>query len=96
MSPTALGTRTRCATVCGGYPRLLTDRDVVALRDGQPEQAWLRGWLYGHDARCRLTGLMRPGLRGRREDLVGTLDDASPGQLATVGEQRAFAEEGRQ
>jgi hypothetical protein len=36
--------------------------------------------------------VMRPGLRGRREDLVGTLDDALPDQLATVGEQRAFAE----
>jgi hypothetical protein len=36
--------------------------------------------------------VMRPGLRGRREDLVKTLDDASPDQIATVDEQRAFAE----
>lgn len=31
------------------YPRLLADRDVVVIRDGQPEQARLRGWLDGHD-----------------------------------------------
>jgi hypothetical protein len=31
------------------YPRLLADRDVVVLRDGQPEQTRLRGWLDGHD-----------------------------------------------
>ena len=31
------------------YPRLLTDRDVVVVRDGQPEQTRLRGWLDGHD-----------------------------------------------
>jgi hypothetical protein len=36
--------------------------------------------------------IMRPGLRGRREDLVRTLDDAPPDQIATVDEQRAFAE----
>lgn len=36
--------------------------------------------------------IMRPGLRGRREDLVKTLDDALPDQIATVDEQRAFAE----
>lgn len=36
--------------------------------------------------------IMRPGLRGRREDLVKTLDDASPDQIAAVDEQRAFAE----
>ena len=36
--------------------------------------------------------IMRPGRRARREDLVATLDDAPPGQLATVGEQRSFAE----
>jgi hypothetical protein len=36
--------------------------------------------------------VMRPGLRGRREDLVKTLDDAPPEQIATVDEQRAFAE----
>ena len=36
--------------------------------------------------------IMRPGLPGRREDLVKTLDDASPDQIATVDEQRAFAE----
>ena len=36
--------------------------------------------------------IMRPGLPGRREDLVRTLDDASHGQIATVDEQRAFAE----
>jgi hypothetical protein len=36
--------------------------------------------------------IVRPGLRGRREDLVRTLDDAPPDQLATVDEKRAFAE----
>lgn len=35
--------------------------------------------------------VMRPGLPGRREDLVKALDDASPEQIATVDEQRAFA-----
>ena len=138
------------------YPRLLADRDVVVLRDGQPEQTRLRGWLDGYDGPvpayrielvtregsyiCPYTAtgpdmfealvrlrrqlepdglmvavqgsrrdtypsgmtrdmgggmhvyVMRPGLRGRREDLVKTLDDAPPGQIATVDEQRAFAE----
>lgn len=137
------------------YPRLLADRDVVVIRDGQPEQTRLRGWLDGHDGpvpayrielvtrlgsyTCPYTAtgpdmfealvrlrlqlepdglmvavqgsrrdtypsgmardmgggmqvyIMRPGLRGRREDLVKTLDDASPDQIATVDEQRAFA-----
>lgn len=36
--------------------------------------------------------IMRPGLPGRWEDLVKTLDDASPDQIATVDEQRAFSE----
>ena len=27
----------------------LADRDVVVIRDGQPEQTPLRGWLDGHD-----------------------------------------------
>ena len=36
--------------------------------------------------------IMRPGLRGRQEDLVRTLDDAPPDLIATVDEQRAFAE----
>jgi len=36
--------------------------------------------------------VMRPGLRARPEDLVETLDDAPPDQIATVDEQRAFAE----
>jgi hypothetical protein len=31
------------------YPRLLADRDVVVIRDHQPEQTRLRGWLDGHD-----------------------------------------------
>jgi hypothetical protein len=31
------------------YPRLLVDRDIVVLRNGQPEQTRLRGWLDGHD-----------------------------------------------
>lgn len=31
------------------YPRLLADRDVVVVRDGQPERTRLRGWLDGHD-----------------------------------------------
>lgn len=30
-----------------GYLRSLADRDVVVVRDGQPEQARLRGWLQG-------------------------------------------------
>ena len=139
-----------------GYPRLLADRDIVVLRDGEPEQTRLRGWLDGHDGpvpayrielatrlgsyTCPYTatgpdmfealvrlrrqlepdGLMvavqgsrrdtypsgmardmgggmqvyilRPGLRGRRGDLVKTLDDASPDQIATLDEQRAFAD----
>ena len=142
--------------MAGEYPRLLADRDVVVLRDGQPEQTRLRGWLDGHDGpvpsyrivlvtrlgsyTCPYTAtgpdmfealvrlrrqlepdglmvavqgsrrdtypsgmardmgggmqvyVMRPGLRGRQEDLVGTLDDAPPGQIATVDEQRAFTE----
>ena len=36
--------------------------------------------------------VMRPGLRGCRKDVVKTLDDAPPGQIATIDEQRAFAE----
>lgn len=36
--------------------------------------------------------VMRPGLGARLEDLVKTLDDAPPDQMATVDEQRAFAE----
>jgi hypothetical protein len=36
--------------------------------------------------------VIRPGLRARREDLVKTLDDAPPGQIATVDQQREFAE----
>lgn len=36
--------------------------------------------------------VMRAGRRARREDLVETLDNASADQLATVDEQRAFAE----
>jgi hypothetical protein len=138
------------------YPRLLADRDVVVIRDHQPEQTRLRGWLDGHDGpmpsyrielvtrignyTCPYTAtapdmfealvrlrrqlepdglkvavqgarrntypsgmardmgagmrvyVMRPGHRARREDLVDTLDDAPPDQLATVDEQRAFAE----
>lgn len=138
------------------YPRRLADRDVVVVRDGEPEQARLRGWLDGHngpmpayrielvvrvgnytcpytatapdmfEALVRLRrqlepdGLMvavqgarrdtypsgmardmgggmqlyviRPGRRARREDLVETLDDALPGQIGTVDQQREFAE----
>jgi hypothetical protein len=138
------------------YPRLLVDRDVVVIRDDQPEQTRLRGWLDGHDGpmpsyrielvtrvgnyTCPYTAtapdmfealvrlrrqlepdglmvavqgsrrdtypsgmardmgggmrvyVMRPGLRARPEDLVETLDDAPPDQIATVDEQRAFAE----
>jgi hypothetical protein len=138
------------------YPKLVEDRDVVVLRDGQPEQARLRGWLDGYDgpeptyrielaARAgnhacpytavgpdmfeALAGLrrqlesdglmvavqgarrdtypsgmmrdmggglqvyvMRPGRGPRLKDLVGTLDDAPPDQLATVDEQRALFE----
>ena len=33
---------------------------------------------------------MRPGRNARMKDLVGTLDDAPPDQLATVDEQRAL------
>jgi hypothetical protein len=138
------------------YPRLLEDRDVVVIRDGEPEQTRLRGWLDGYDGpvptyrielvtrlgnyTCPYTAtgpdmfealvrlrrqlepdglmvavqgarrdaypsgmardmgggmqvyIMRPGLRGRREDLVKTLDDASPDQIATVDEQQESAE----
>lgn len=137
------------------YPRLLVDRDVVVIRDDQPEQTRLRGWLDGHDGpmpsyrielvtrvgnyTCPYTAtapdmfealvrlrrqlepdglkvavqgsrrdtypsgmardmgggmkvyVMRPGLRARPQDLVETLDDAPPDQIATVDEQRAFA-----
>jgi hypothetical protein len=31
------------------YPRLLTDRDIVLIRNGQHEAARLRAWLDGHD-----------------------------------------------
>jgi hypothetical protein len=136
------------------YPRLLTDRNVVVIRNGQYEATRLRAWLDGHDGpmptyrielvartgnyTCPYTstapdvfealvrlrrqlepdGLMiavqgarrdtypsgmardmgagmkvyvlHPGLRGRREDLVETLDDALPDELGTVDEQRAF------
>jgi hypothetical protein len=139
-----------------GYPRLLADRDVVVVRDGQPEQTRLRAWLDGYDGpmpcyriqlvtragnyTCPYTAtapdlfealvrvrrqlepdglmvavqgsrrdtypsgmardmgggrevyVMRLGLPARREDMVGTLDDAPPGQLATVDEQWAFWE----
>jgi len=36
--------------------------------------------------------VIRPGRPARLEDLVETLDDAPPGQMATVSEQRAFFE----
>jgi hypothetical protein len=136
------------------YPHLLVDRDVVVIRDGQPEQTRLRGWRDGYDGpiptyrielvtrlgsyTCPYTatgpdmfqtlvrlrrqlepdGLMvalqgsrrdtwpsgmardmggglkiyvlRRGVPGR-PDLVATLDDAEPGELATVSEQREFA-----
>jgi hypothetical protein len=36
--------------------------------------------------------VIHPGLGARQEDLVQTLDDAAPGQIATVDEQRAFFE----
>jgi hypothetical protein len=138
------------------YPRLLADRDVVVIRDGQPQQARLRGWLDGHDGplpryrielvaragnyTCPYTAtapdmfealvrlrrqlepdglavavqgarrdtypsgmardmgggmgvyVMRAGLPARLEDLVNTLDDAPSDQIATVDEQRAFAD----
>jgi hypothetical protein len=138
------------------YPRLLVDRDVMVLRDGQPERTRLRGWLDGHDGpmptyrielvtragnyACPYTAtgpdmfetlvrlrrqlepdglmvavqgsrrdtypsgmardmgggmrvyVMRPGLPARPEDLVKTLDDAPPDQMATVDEQRAFVQ----
>jgi hypothetical protein len=32
-----------------GYPRLLTDRDVVVIRNGLHEATRLRAWLDGHD-----------------------------------------------
>jgi hypothetical protein len=137
------------------YPRLLVDRDVAVIRDGQLEQTRLRGWLDGHDGpvptyrielvtrlgnyTCPYTAtgpdmfealvrlrrqlepdglmvavqgsrrdtypsgmardmgggmkvyVMRPGLPGRL-DLVETLDDAPPDQMATVDEQQAFFE----
>ena len=31
------------------FSRLLADRVVVVLRDGEPEPTWLRGWLDGRD-----------------------------------------------
>jgi hypothetical protein len=31
------------------YPRLLTDRSVVVIRNGQREATQLRAWLDGHD-----------------------------------------------
>ena len=31
------------------YPRLLADRDVVVIQDGEPEQTRLRAWLDGYD-----------------------------------------------
>jgi len=33
----------------GDYPRLLVDRDVVVIRNDEPEQIRLRGWLDGYD-----------------------------------------------
>jgi hypothetical protein len=33
----------------GDYPRLLVDRDVMVVRDGQSEPTRLRGWLDGYD-----------------------------------------------
>ena len=39
-----------------------------------------------------LVFLMRSGRRGGQEALVGTLDDAPPEQIATVDQQREFAE----
>ena len=137
------------------YPRLLVDRDVLVIRDGEPEQTRLRGWLDGHDgpvpayrielvarvgrytcpytatapdmfeALVRLRRQLEPdglmvAVQGARRDtypsgmardmgggmqvyvlrpaqkdhpdLVGTLDDAPAGQIATVSEQLASAE----
>jgi len=36
--------------------------------------------------------VMQPGRSASTEDLVETLDDAPPDQIATIDEQRAFAE----
>ena len=89
------------------YPRLLVDRDMfealVRLRR-QLEPDGLMVAVHGSRRDTYPSGMardmgggmqvyiMRPGRRARREDLVATLDDAPPGQLATVGEQRSFAE----
>lgn len=35
--------------------------------------------------------VLRPGLAARQEGLVQVLDDAQPDQIATVGEQQAYA-----
>lgn len=46
------------------YPRLLVDRDVVVIRDGQPERTRLRAWLDGHDGpmpTCRIELVTRVG-----------------------------------
>ena len=42
--------------VMASYLRLLVDRDVVVIRDGQPEHARLRGGWVAVTARCRGTG----------------------------------------
>jgi hypothetical protein len=42
--------------VMASYLRLLVDRDVVVIRDGQPEHTRLRGGWVAVTARCRGTG----------------------------------------
>jgi hypothetical protein len=42
--------------VMASYLRLLVDRDVVVIRDGQPEHTRLRGGWMAMTARCRATG----------------------------------------
>jgi hypothetical protein len=92
----------------GEYPRLLVDRDVtVSKTAGESCQLEPDGLMIAVQGARRDTYpsgmardmgggmqvyVMRAGRRARREDLVETLDNASADQLATVDEQRAFAE----
>lgn len=70
--------------------QLEPDGLMVAVQ-GSRRDIYLSGMMADMHGGTRVY-VIRPGLAVRREDLVETLGDASPGQAVTVDEQRAFLE----
>ena len=69
--------------------QLEPDGLMVAVQ-GARRDTWPSGMARDMGGGMRVY-VMRPGPPAHREDLVKTLDDALPGQVATVDEQRAFS-----